>query len=94
MTDLKKLRELVDRDEHVHINKLDELDVDRYGAKWLDYDTPVPGLATCVYCNAPWTPEMIELVELGGYCDTCAESDRMLEVFCQACTRLVYRKEV
>lgn len=94
MTDLAKLQQLVDDDEAIHEDKLEDLGVDRVAADWLVSGQPVPQLLACVYCDAPWTPTMIELVELSGYCETCADSERVIDVFCSACTRLVYRKKV
>lgn len=95
MTDLAKLRQAVEYDEYVHTSALDEMGVQRFAAReWLDFDAPIPQPLTCVFCNAPWAPEMIELVELSGYCSSCSDAERVIDVFCSACTRLVYRKEV
>jgi formate-dependent nitrite reductase cytochrome c552 subunit len=94
VTDLAKLKELADDDEFVHTNQLDEMGVDRYAADFLSRKEPIPQPLTCVYCNAPWTPEMIEMIELSGHCTSCYDSQRVIDVFCSACTRLVYRKEV
>jgi hypothetical protein len=95
VTDLKKLREALNVDDMIHIDDLEEgFDCDRYPKKFLKKTDPIPVPMTCVYCNAPWTPEMVELVELSGYCSTCADAERVIDVFCSACTRLVYRKEV
>jgi hypothetical protein len=95
VTDLAKLRQDVEDDEYIHVDKLEgEHGIDRYPATWLDPSDAIPEPPTCVFCNAPWTPEMVELVELSGYCSTCADSERVIDVFCSSCTRLVYRKEV
>jgi hypothetical protein len=94
MTDLAALRQLVKEDEYRDTDELNSLIRDRYKAEWLTYNQPIPTLAACVYCNAPWTPEMIELVEISGGCPTCSEAERVIDVFCSACTRLVYRKEI
>lgn len=92
--DLPKLRARVEDDDHIHTDDLHDLGVGRYQAEWLDPREDIPAPPTCVFCNAPWTPEMIELVELSGYCSTCADSERVIDVFCSTCSRLVYRKEV
>jgi formate-dependent nitrite reductase cytochrome c552 subunit len=94
MTDLAALRQLVEENKYIHTDKLRPLIPERYMAKWLEDDQPIPAPLACVYCDAPWTPEMIELVELSGYCSTCSDSQRVIDVFCSACTRLVYRKEI
>lgn len=91
---LPKLRARIARDDAIHTDDLDDLGVGRYQAKWLAPSEAIPAPPTCVFCNAPWTPEMIELVELSGYCETCSDSERVIDVFCSACSRLVYRKEV
>lgn len=92
MTDLAKLRQAVEDDEYIHRDKLEkEHGVDIWEADWVG---EIPSVEKCACCNAPWTPEMIELVELSGYCETCADSERVIDVFCANCTRLVYRKEV
>lgn len=94
MTDLEKLRAAVAEDEYIQVTELEEYGVDRYRADWLDRTEEIPTPPTCPYCNAPWTPEMVELIEESGYCASCADSQRVIDVFCAACTRLVYRKEV
>lgn len=98
MTDLDKLKAAVDEaDDYLHIDDLAKLGIssdDRYGAEWLGRKDPIPAPPACVFCNAPWTPAMIELVELSGYCSSCSDAERVIDVFCGACTRLVYRKEV
>jgi hypothetical protein len=99
--DLPRLRaRLEEKDGWLHEDVLDE----EFGiGYWSTRRSPVtevkpsediPAPPTCVFCNAPWTPEMIELVELSGYCSTCADSERVIDVFCSTCSRLVYRKEV
>jgi hypothetical protein len=94
MTDLDKLRAAVADDEYIHGDDLEALGVDRWRAHWLDRGEAIPTPLVCVFCDAPWMPEMVELVELTGYCASCADSERVLDIFCAACTRLVYRKEV
>lgn len=53
----------------------------------------------CVFCNAPWTDEMIRLEDIdanhgeGSY-DTGPENQRAtLDITCSSCKRLIYRKE-
>ena len=51
----------------------------------------------CVYCNAPWTPAM-EISYDGGSqgCDTCGYGEYVeisVEIHCETCGRLVYKKE-
>jgi hypothetical protein len=91
---LPKLRARVARDDCIHTDDPEDLGVDRFPANWLGPAEDIPAPPTCVFCNAPWTPEMIELVELSGYCETCADAESVIDVFCTACCRLVYRKEV
>lgn len=55
----------------------------------------------CVFCNAPWTPEMVKVsaeVELedGYYGDMSLSGDgvAVVDITCSTCKRLVYRKEL
>ena len=54
----------------------------------------------CVFCNAPWTDDMISVFanaefETGYYGDSHVESIHMtVDVTCSSCKRLVYRKEI
>lgn len=102
MTDLAKLRAAIEKEDGwIHE---DDLAKDHGVPFWylgggrqiqrLGPEDEVPTPPTCVFCNASWTPEMVELVELSGYCPSCSDSERVIDVFCAACTRLVYRKEV
>jgi hypothetical protein len=54
----------------------------------------------CVFCNAPWTDDMISTlhsgqVEIGYYGDLeRVELFELIEVNCAGCKRLIYRKEI
>lgn len=54
----------------------------------------------CVFCNAPWTDDMIRVLaesenETGYYGDCCGiETVATIDVTCAGCKRLIYRKEV
>lgn len=55
----------------------------------------------CVFCNAPWTDAMIKIlhkteVERGYYEGDIAGVDIVtkIDITCEACKRLIYRKEV
>jgi len=60
-------------------------------------DAPPPPL--CVFCNAPWTDEMLKVLaetetEPGYYGETyVVGTDITIDVTCSSCKRLVYRKE-
>jgi hypothetical protein len=51
----------------------------------------------CVFCNAPWTDDMIAVeAYAGGGCDTCGyggEPHGTVTITCSSCTRLVYQKD-
>lgn len=58
------------------------------------------GRPICVFCNAPWTDDMIK-----GYSDATEETgyygesyiisiDTTIDITCSSCNRLVYRKEI
>lgn len=57
---------------------------------------PPPPL--CVWCNAPWTDDMMKVYAEADY--TCGEYggvdgiEVVIDVTCGACNRLVYRKHV
>lgn len=62
-------------------------------------ERPPPPL--CVFCNAPWTDDMVKIlaeacIEHGYYeGDFYLEHiDTVVDVTCSTCNRLVYRKEV
>lgn len=54
----------------------------------------------CVFCNAPWTDDMIRVlaeseVSTGYYGDPDGvETTATIDVTCENCERLIYRKEV
>lgn len=60
-------------------------------------DIPPP---LCVFCNAPWTADMMKVftnaeMETGYYGDRyLMELETVVDVTCSTCKRLVYRKEV
>ena len=51
----------------------------------------------CPFCNAPYTAKMqVDLFGGGGGCETCgygSEPSGILEIFCDNCKKLVYKKE-
>lgn len=79
-------------------------------AKTSDFDSENPGSSPgeaaippplCVFCNAPWTDDMLKVladteVEMGYYeGDWCiSHCDVTIDVTCSTCNRLVYRKEI
>ena len=55
----------------------------------------------CVFCNTPWTDEMLNVYVKGdierGYYEgdfSIMGYDAVIDVTCESCGRLVYRKEV
>lgn len=54
----------------------------------------------CVFCNAPWTDDMIKVsaeaeMEHGYYGDSWVDHiDAKVDIVCSSCSRLVYRKEL
>lgn len=54
----------------------------------------------CVFCNAPWTADMIKVsaeaeMENGYYGDSWVDHiDTVVDITCSSCKRLVYRKEI
>jgi hypothetical protein len=91
VSELSRIKELAAEDEYIHDDILEDITGHR---PWAVPNPPAEPPPTCVYCNAPWTPEMVELVVLSGYCSTCADAERVIDIFCSSCERLVYRKEV
>lgn len=67
--------------------------------KSTEAEAPPPPL--CVFCNAPWTDDMLQVfaeasLERGYYeGDVSVDTiDVTIDVTCSSCNRLVYRKEV
>lgn len=58
------------------------------------------GCPICVFCNAPWTDEMISVlaaseISTGYYGDPDGcETVATIDVTCGSCNRLIYRKDV
>lgn len=54
----------------------------------------------CVFCNAPWTEDMLNIsataeMEDGWYGDSWVDHiDAVIDITCSSCKRLVYRKEI
>lgn len=55
----------------------------------------------CVFCNAPWTDDMIKVlaraeIEYGYYGSSSLgdEGTAKIDISCSSCKRLIYRKEV
>ena len=52
----------------------------------------------CPYCNAPYTAEMLETMDLceGSYTPGCVASTIRgnIDIICNNCKKLVYRKEI
>jgi hypothetical protein len=67
-----------------------------------DVDGFVPGARPlCVFCNAPWTDDMIKVlaaseIEWGYYEGETygVEVRANIDITCEGCKRLIYRKEV
>jgi hypothetical protein len=61
-----------------------------------EYKSPI-----CVYCNAPWTDDMVKIsaeAEMDwGYYPGDVDVDHIdavIDITCSTCKRLIYRKEV
>ena len=52
----------------------------------------------CPYCNAPYTAEMLETLDIceGSYTPDCVGSTirGKIDIHCSKCKKLVYRKEI
>lgn len=53
---------------------------------------------TCPFCHAPWTEAMMRVYDISSYggCDTCGHGSTghaTLDITCEKCERLIYRKE-
>lgn len=69
--------------------------------KHTEVDGFVPGgHPICVFCNAPWTDEMIKILhktelEWGYYGDVeSIDVMTQINITCDKCKRLIYRKEI
>jgi len=52
----------------------------------------------CPFCSKPWTDDMIKVLDVSqsGGCDTCghgATTTATVDITCDSCKRLIYRKE-
>ena len=53
----------------------------------------------CVFCNAPWTDEMIRVFDVdaqhgdGSYDFGPQDMEATVEIKCKSCERLIYKKE-
>lgn len=49
----------------------------------------------CGFCSAPWTEDMLSsFYESSGGCDTCGfGSSKSIEITCESCKRLIYKKD-
>ena len=57
---------------------------------------PSPFLPKCIFCDAPWTPEMDGDLYTSQGCETCgygSETTGTLRIKCDQCGRVVYEKE-
>jgi hypothetical protein len=54
----------------------------------------------CPFCSAPWSDDMVSVMDLsssGGGCETCGYGEEVratVDITCDECERLIYRKEV
>lgn len=87
--EVDKLKELIaTHDGNVHVNKLEKV-----GLKpSFSYKYPPESIVQCVFCNAPWSPEMLQLFEESGYCESCFNSSPQVFIACSSCGRIVYAK--
>lgn len=65
----------------------------------MDTENPPPPI--CVFCNAPWTGDMVKVFatayEYHGYYEGeiwVERVDAVIDITCGSCKRLVYRKEL
>ena len=88
--DLDALKKLVEEGNgRVHNREYDNADIDD---PWDIPEPPSDPPPLCVYCNEPWTPEMLDFYEDSGYCETCADSEARTVIACSKCRRIVYKK--
>lgn len=50
----------------------------------------------CPFCNAPYSAEMEEDLEASLGCETCGNSSisGVIEIICDNCKKVVYKKEI
>jgi len=88
--ELKKLKEDSGENGVNANNYYDSIGFDQFAPEKIIWEDPSPTL--CIFCNAPWTPEMLEVYEFSGYCEACSEEGTVLYIACSECRRIVYRK--
>lgn len=86
--EIEILKKLIEEKEPVHINELEHS-----GLK-PSYSLPsMPNsVVVCVFCNEPWTPEMITMEEAMGYCESCYDTSNVNFIACSKCGKIVYSK--
>ena len=90
MNEAKELKKLIENGGGtVHYDKYDEIPFDQFSTKWV---SEIPKIPKCVFCNADWTPDMIELEEESGYCESCYGKENVIYIACSKCGKIVYRK--
>ncbi len=78
--------------------KTSDFDSENSGSSPDEAASPPPPL--CVFCNAPWTDDMLKVFAEAeiedGYYDsyTLRDVDVSIDVKCSTCGRLVYQKHV
>lgn len=51
----------------------------------------------CPFCNAAYTAEMVDELEIAGGCDTCGDDGDIygtIDIICSNCKKIVYSKEI
>ncbi len=50
----------------------------------------------CPFCNAPYTAEMIEDLDVSLGCPTCGDNSiaGTIEIKCSNCKKVIYKKEI
>lgn len=48
----------------------------------------------CPFCSKPWSAAMMHTSEEGYSYESCGEQTVTLDIVCDGCERLIYRKEV
>lgn len=71
----------------------------------MGYGTPYPERGKgftqpplCPFCSAPWTEDMVKVLNVSASegCDSCgfdAVVSATVDITCESCGRLIYRKE-